>query len=79
MAAIVGLRVYNSDYIDASTPRPVLIAASASVLLVFNRISANKNPKQERTPWPGVSFAFVTAWTTTPVRATQYLAPETVQ
>jgi hypothetical protein len=29
MAAIAESRVYESDFIDASTPRPVLIAVSA--------------------------------------------------
>jgi hypothetical protein len=33
---------------------------------------------KQRTPWPGVSFAFFAAWATTPVRATQILGPETV-
>src|SRR5262245_64796631 len=36
-------------------------------------------PNKKRTPWPGVSSHYFTAWATTPVRVTQILGPETVQ
>jgi hypothetical protein len=52
------------------------------VLLVFNRlggIAANKNLKQERTPWPGVSFAFVRGLGNNSVTRYAILGPETVQ